>query len=268
MDGRSATLAALGVAVLGIVASLMLEGVAAGLVLFAAGVLLVVIGIFGWHEPTPSTALADASIGGDAPMEPSVRELGDPDSEIGTADPVDAAPASEREEVTTGTPDLARLSRTLAERLDQVRERVNEEITAPPNEPGEAGTVTDPLSSRRTASPAEGEPVDAPAAAATPRPRSDPRTDVEPEPGPGPVAATASEPEAAPVGAAAPVADHGGPGSLDVPSDAGSGHDHDQPLLNHSDLVSHVRDHHEGVRTDGSTIQLRLLHEREHGATA
>lgn len=265
MDGRSATLAALGVAVLGIVASLMLEGVAAGLVLFAAGVLLVVIGIFGWHEPTPATALADDSSGGDAPMESSVRELGDPHSEIEKAEPVDAVPASEREEVTTGTPDLARLSRTLAERLDQVRERVNEEMAAPPNEPGEAGTVTDPLSSRWTASPAEGEPVDAPAAAATPRPRSDPRTDVEPEP--GPVAATASEPDAAPGGAAVPVAEHGGPGSLDDPSDAGSGHDHDQPLLNHSDLVSHVRDHHEGVRTDGSTIQLRLLHEREHGAT-
>jgi hypothetical protein len=43
-------------------------------------------------------------------------------------------------------------------------------------------------------------------------------------------------------------------------------HVHDQPLLGHSDLVSHVRDYHGEIATDGSTIQLRLLHERAHGA--
>jgi hypothetical protein len=42
-------------------------------------------------------------------------------------------------------------------------------------------------------------------------------------------------------------------------------HVHDEPLRNHTDLVRHVADYHPGVRSDGSTIQLRLLHEREHG---
>ena len=41
-------------------------------------------------------------------------------------------------------------------------------------------------------------------------------------------------------------------------------HRHDQPMLGHSELVSHIRDYHEGVPFDGSTIQLRLLHERAH----
>ena len=41
-------------------------------------------------------------------------------------------------------------------------------------------------------------------------------------------------------------------------------HRHDQPMLGHSELVSHIRDYHEDVPFDGSTIQLRLLHERAH----
>jgi hypothetical protein len=46
----------------------------------------------------------------------------------------------------------------------------------------------------------------------------------------------------------------------------GLDHVHDEPLLGHSDLVAHVRDYHDEIATDGSTIQLRLLHERAHGA--
>jgi len=41
-------------------------------------------------------------------------------------------------------------------------------------------------------------------------------------------------------------------------------HEHEQPLLGYSELVSHLRDSHPGAPFDGSTIQLRLLHERTH----
>lgn len=47
-------------------------------------------------------------------------------------------------------------------------------------------------------------------------------------------------------------------------ADDETAHAHDQPMLGHSELVSHIRDYHEGVPFDGSTIQLRLLHERAH----
>ena len=241
MDGRSATIAALGVALLGIVASLVLDGVAAGLVLFVAGVLLVVIGIFGWHEPTPATAMVDVGSGSvEAPMEPSIREVGDPDAEIDGPDTgpeieqemerqEDGAGVSSPEEpvAVESVPDVEALTRTLTERLDQVRERVNEKVATP----------------------------DLGSGAAEPEPVAEPgrRTEIEPDP------EMSSEPSA-----------ELGSSGEDAPPDGSAGtvadHDHDQPLLNHSDLVSHVRDYHEGVRTDGSTIQLRLLHEREHGA--
>lgn len=47
-------------------------------------------------------------------------------------------------------------------------------------------------------------------------------------------------------------------------ADDDTAHFHDQPMLGHSELVSHIRDYHESVPFDGSTIQLRLLHERAH----
>jgi hypothetical protein len=55
---------------------------------------------------------------------------------------------------------------------------------------------------------------------------------------------------------------------MQVVDDGATGRDHvhDEPLLGHSDLVAHVRDYHDEIATDGSTIQLRLLHERAHGA--
>ena len=63
MDGRSATLATIAVAAIGIVCFFLLDGVAAGVALLVAGVLLVVIGIVGWRErrPTPALATAGAS---------------------------------------------------------------------------------------------------------------------------------------------------------------------------------------------------------------
>src|SRR5829696_8456657 len=58
MDGRSATGAAIAVVVIGIVAFFMLDGVAAGVALLVAGLLLVVIGVVGWQEPQPAAATA------------------------------------------------------------------------------------------------------------------------------------------------------------------------------------------------------------------
>lgn len=50
MDGRSATVGAIVVAAVGLVAYLVLEGVAAGLALFLAGLLVVAIGLLGWQD--------------------------------------------------------------------------------------------------------------------------------------------------------------------------------------------------------------------------
>jgi hypothetical protein len=52
MDGRSAIVVAIAVAVaaLGLLGYVALEGVAAGLALFVAGLLLVAIGLLGWQD--------------------------------------------------------------------------------------------------------------------------------------------------------------------------------------------------------------------------
>lgn len=52
----------------------------------------------------------------------------------------------------------------------------------------------------------------------------------------------------------------------DARDDAGGGaaHGHTVPLVNHSDLVTHLRREHPSLDASGSTIQMRLLHERDH----
>jgi hypothetical protein len=55
MDGRSATVVAIGVAALGLLGYLVLEGVLAGLALFVAGLLLVAIGLLGWQDRRESS---------------------------------------------------------------------------------------------------------------------------------------------------------------------------------------------------------------------
>ena len=158
MDGRAATIAALAVALIGIVAFLLLEGMASGLALLAAGVLLVLIGVFGWQAPRTAVVTA----GGGA-LAVDLAEAGP--SDVLADAPMHGEPLADR-----GSADTARM--------------------------GDEPTV-----------------------------------------------------------AFAPVPDV-------------ADHVHDQPIRNHSDLAAHVRDRHDGVSTTGSTIQLRLLHEREHGATA
>jgi len=44
----------------------------------------------------------------------------------------------------------------------------------------------------------------------------------------------------------------------------GIGHEHERPVANHSDLLAHVRAEHTGISTSGSTIQMRIMHERAH----
>lgn len=46
----------------------------------------------------------------------------------------------------------------------------------------------------------------------------------------------------------------------------GAGHTHALPLVNHSDLVTHLRREHTDVESNGSTIQMRLLHEQAHAS--
>lgn len=194
MDGRSATLAALGVAITGVLAFFLLDGVTAGLVLFVAGVLLVVIGIFGWQDGGP--ALATASGGETAVLD-----------DRATDDPVQW----ETEPVDTG------------------ESPVGEEAPAPHPAIGLTQAVADPLGR------ADADPV--PHADATDREVPD----------------ASDQPPLAPM--------------MQLVEDAGDlDHVHDQPLLGHSDLVSHAGDYHQEIATDGSTIQLRLLHERAHGA--
>ena len=197
MDGRSATLAALGVAIGGIVAFILLDGVTAGLVLFVAGVLLVVIGIFGWQDRGPALATANGASGAvldDRTADDPVRR---------ETQPVDAGGS-----------------------------RVFEEAPAPHPAIGLTEAVTDPLGRADTDSVLD----------------ADARTD-------------GTE-------AAMPAADQPAPApKMRLVQDADElDHVHDQPLLGHSDLVAHAGDYHREIATDGSTIQLRLLHERAHGA--
>src|SRR5215213_6677110 len=60
MDGRTATGAGIAVALIGVVVFFLLDGLAAGLALLVAGVLLVVIGLVGWRDPRPAEATAGA----------------------------------------------------------------------------------------------------------------------------------------------------------------------------------------------------------------
>jgi hypothetical protein len=197
MDGRSATLAALGVAVGGVVAFILLDGVTAGLVLFVAGVLLVVIGIFGWQDRAPALATANGASG-------AVLDDRTADDPVGReTEPVDAG----------GSP-------------------VFEEAPAPHRAIGLTEAVADPLGRAGTDSVLD----------------ADATTD-----GPDPAMPAGDQPAPAPKMRLVQDADE-----LD--------HVHDEPLLGHSDLVAHAGDYHQEIATDGSTIQLRLLHERAHGA--
>jgi outer membrane biosynthesis protein TonB len=100
---------------------------------------------------------------------------------------------------------------------------------------------------------AEPEPEPTAPLAAEPEPTVELATEPEPELAePEPTAPLATEPEPEPE-----------PEPAQAPSAVGA-HVHEQPMLGHSELVSHLRDEHEGVPFDGSTIQLRLLHERAH----
>jgi hypothetical protein len=72
-----------------------------------------------------------------------------------------------------------------------------------------------------------------------------------------------SAPEAAPEPeAAAQAAPPEAPQTEEPP--AGAGHTHTVPVVSHSDLVTHIRSEHPGLESGGSTIQMRLLHERAH----
>ena len=103
------------------------------------------------------------------------------------------------------------------------------------------------------------------AADAEVEPEPEPAGSVEPEPGAGRAEQPArSEPP--PLASKVEAADDPAPAVQEdaLAADDGSVHRHEQPMLGHSELVSHIRDYHEGVPFDGSTIQLRLLHERAH----
>jgi hypothetical protein len=149
MDGRTATLAAVAVAAVGLLTFAAMDGVGAGVALVVAGVALVIIGLVGWRERVGATSASALAI---------------------ESAPVGLEPPAS--------------------------------MDAPPVEP----TVVDLAA--------------ASSATSTIRPTGD--------------------------------------GDVD--------HAHDEPLHTHRDLVRHLGDSHPGLRTDGSTIQVRLLHEREHGA--
>lgn len=55
MDGRSATVGAIAVAVAGLVGYVVLDGVAGGLALFVAGLVVVAIGLLGWQDRRESS---------------------------------------------------------------------------------------------------------------------------------------------------------------------------------------------------------------------
>jgi len=194
--------AAVAVALIGIVGFFLLDGVAAGLIVLVAGLLLVVIGLVGWRDHEPALAVTTATATAD----------------VGHAD------ADEPRDLLTGVP--------LDEATDPDRPApVADEAPAPHPIVGGGEAVADPLG----------------------RGETDSVLDVEPDVGDAPDRDYAPAPEPT-------MQVLGGASSLD--------HVHDEPLLGHSDLVAHVRDYHHDLSQVGSTIQLRLLHERDHGAPA
>lgn len=221
MDGRTATVAAAGVALVGVIAFVILDGVGAGLVLFVAGVALVAIGIFGWHEAAPAVATADA-----ATTSAAHPERDGPMFASGATQPADdeGSPAVTEDasrDVLSGSPENDDGS---------APEPVSDEMPAPHPFVGGAEAVADPLGRGETEPAFDREPTSEP---------HEPHAETS--------ASADSEPTMLLTGVS----------ELD--------HVHEDPLRNHTDLVRHVEDYHPGVRTDGSTIQLRLLHEREHG---
>ncbi len=77
---------------------------------------------------------------------------------------------------------------------------------------------------------------------------------------PEPETATEAAPELEP--ATEEAAPPEGPEAEEPP--AGTGHTHAVPVVSHSDLVTHMRSEHPDLEAGGSTIQMRLLHERAH----
>ena len=55
--------------------------------------------------------------------------------------------------------------------------------------------------------------------------------------------------------------------AAEVEETPGAGHRHGVPLVNHSDLVTHLRREHPDLESSGSTIQMRILHERAHASS-
>jgi hypothetical protein len=199
---REATAAAIGVALIAIGAFVVLDGTAAAIALLVSGLVLVLIGVFGWQD---SPALASGG----------VAETDGPTQ--------DAAPGPEEQTLTTQAHGVDAVSGVPRDERDEPRP-VSEEVPAPHPLVGEAEAVADPLGRGRS----DGVLDDG----AAPADETD-----QGDPSPEPTVLVGS---------------------------AGEGHSHDRPILTHGDLVTHVRDHHPDVPTDGSTIQLRLLHEREH----
>jgi hypothetical protein len=218
MDGRTATIAAAGVAIVGVIAFVILDGVSAGLVLFVAGVVLVAIGIFGWHEAAPAVATADAVTMSAADAERDAPMLAGRAMQPADDDGSPAVTEDASRDVLSGSPENDEGSPP---------EPVSDEMPAPHPFVGGAEAVADPLGRGETEPAFDREPVSEPHAESS--------------------ASAESEPTMLLTGVS----------ELD--------HVHEDPLRNHTDLVRHVEDYHPGVRTDGSTIQLRLLHEREHG---
>lgn len=92
---------------------------------------------------------------------------------------------------------------------------------------------------------------------------------VEPEP-----SAVAEAPSTPVTSATSPeAADEPGPSSTTAPpaaptaeaeAAASQGHTHALPIVNHSDLITHLRREHPDLGSGGSTIQMRVVHERSH----
>jgi hypothetical protein len=196
MDTYTSNVLAVMIVLLGLIGFAALDGMGAGISLLAAGLLLVVLGLFGWQDRRrrPAAAMASAGEAGTATLEAEEADTdsgGDEDRE-GSATPQ----ASEPEAVEDGAP-------------------------APHPVVAETDAEAEPKGERR------GEPK--------------------------------------------PPGSSGGSGSaasVVLEGEEGRDHRHDHPIISHGDLAAHVRDFHEGTAYDGSTIQLRLLHERDHRGQA
>ena len=219
---------------------------AIGVTLFVIGLSALLLSVLMDRRPPSRERAAaeatDVQTSG-TPQEETDMVVGEPDAEAPTTEEleVEAAPASHEDEASAAKARLAKL------RAELVGSPEPEPVA-----PAEASTRTD---AQRVFS-----------AVASVGRAPEEETYREPDQ-PAPARAEAEQPgDGPPATEGTGTAKETTP-AAEVEEPPGTGHGHALPLVNHSDLVTHLRREHLDLESSGSTIQMRILHERAHASS-